>query len=78
MSVTYGICVDQLLACMRNQSTVNNVAIKILTIVYLQLIDVGCFTHAIDHVGEHFVMSNLSEFMTGWINPFTHSPFGKN
>jgi len=74
VSVTYGICVDQLLACMRDRSTVNNVAIKTLKIIYPQLIDVGCFSHTIDHVGEHFVMPNLSEFMTGWINLFSHSP----
>ena len=58
---------------MRDRSTVNNVATKTLKIVYPQLIDVGCFSYTIDHVDEHFVMPNLSEFMTGWIYLFSHS-----
>jgi len=37
-------------------------------------LNIGCFSHTIDHVGEHFVTLNLSEFMTGWINLFSHSP----
>ena len=73
VSVTYGICADQLLACMRDQSMVKNVAIKTLKIVYPQLIDVGCFSHTIDRVDKHCVMPNLLEFMIGQINLFSHT-----
>jgi len=38
VSVTDGICVDQLLACMRDQCTVNNVAIKTLKLFTFSLL----------------------------------------
>ena len=59
---------------MRDRSTVNNVAVRTLKIVYPQLIDIGCLSHTIDHVGEHFVTPHLTEFISGWINLFSHSP----
>lgn len=74
LSVNYSIATNQLLACMRDRSSVNNTATKTLKIVYPLLIDIGCFSHTIDHVGEHFVTPNLSEFVSSWINLFSHSP----
>ena len=74
LSVTYSVSTNQLLACMRDRSTVNNVAVRTLKIVYPQLIDIGCLSHTIDHVGEHFVIPHLTEFISGWINLFSHSP----
>ena len=59
---------------MRDQSTVNSTAVRIMKIAYPQLIDIGCFPHIIDHVGEHFVAPNLSEFVSNWISLFSHSP----
>ena len=32
----------------------------------------GCFSHTLNHVGEKFVVTHLSEFIT-WINLFSHS-----
>ena len=58
---------------MRDRSTVNNVAVRTLKIVYPQLIDIGCLSHTIDHVGEHFVTPHLTEFISGWINLFSHT-----
>ena len=34
----------------------------------------GCFSHTIDRVGEHFNIPTLSEFITSWISLFSHSP----
>ena len=34
LSVTYSVSTNQLLACMRDRSTVNNVAVRTLKIVY--------------------------------------------
>ena len=64
LSVNYSIATNQLIACMRDRSTVNNTAVRTLKIVCPQLIDIGCFSHTIDHVGEHFVTPNLSEFVS--------------
>ena len=55
LSVTYSVPTNQLLASMRDCSTVktDNAAVRTLNIVYPQLIDIGCLSHAIDHVGKH-------------------------
>ena len=74
LSVTYNIPTNQLLACMSDHSSVNNTAVRTLKIAYPQLIDIGCLSHTIDHVGEHFVMPHLSECISNWINLFSHSP----
>ena len=74
LSVNYSIATNQLIACMRDRSTVNNTAVRTLKIVYPQLIDIGCFSYTIDHVGEHFITPNLSEFVSNWISVFSHSP----
>ena len=74
LSVNYSIATNQLTACMRDQSAVNSTAVRIMKIAYPQLIDIGCFPYIIDHVGEHFVAPNLSEFVSNWISPFLIAP----
>ena len=55
---------------MRDRASVNNVA---LSTIKVSLLDVGCFSHTFDHVGEKFVVTYLSEFMISWNNLFSHS-----
>ena len=40
-------------------------------IVYGGLIDIGCFSHALDHVGERVNTPNLDAFFKAWVS---HSP----
>ena len=77
LSVTYSIGSDQLIAAMRDRAAVNNVAMRTLAVVYSKLLDVGCFSHTIDRVGQHFKTPILSEFSTSWIMLFSHSPKAK-
>jgi len=74
LSVQYSIGTQQLLAAMKDRASVNEVAVRTLKIVYPNLLSVGCFSHTIDRVGEHFVTPNLSEFIVSWISLFSHSP----
>lgn len=37
------------------------------------IMDVGSFSHTIDHVGERFCTPHLTEFVSAWINLFSHS-----
>ena len=62
---------------MRDGAAVNNVAMRTLAVVYPKLLDVGCFSHTIDRVGQHFKTHILSEFSTSWIMLFSHSPKAK-
>ena len=74
LSVGYSIDSSRLLACMRDRASSNNVAVRTLKIVYPKLLDVGCFSHTIDRVGEYFNIPILSEFTSAWIMMFSHSP----
>ena len=74
LSVQYSIGTQQLLAATKDRTSVNEVAVRTLKIVYPSLLSVGCFSHTIDRVGVHFSTPNLSEFMTSWISLFSHSP----
>ena len=55
----------------------NNMAMRTLTVIYLRVLDIGCFSHTVDRVGEQFKTPILSEFSTSWIMLFSHSPKAK-
>ena len=74
LSVSYGVRSSNLLASMRDRASVNNVAMRTLKVVYPLTVDVGCFSHTIDHVGGRFDTPTLNEFITLWISLFSHSP----
>ena len=38
------------------------------------MLDVRCFSHTIDHVGEHFNTPTLSAFVSSWVSLFGHTP----
>ena len=74
LSVSYGIRSHNLLSAMKDRASTNNVAMNTLKIVYPSVVDVGCFSHTIDHVGGRFGTPTLSEFITCWISLFSRSP----
>ena len=43
-----------------------------ITVVYPHLIDIGCYSHTIDLVGEKFMTPNLDEFGKAWVGVFSH------
>ena len=57
LSVAYSLDSSTLLSCVRDRASTNNVAVRTLTIVYPKLLDVGCFSHTLDRVGEYFNVS---------------------
>lgn len=65
LSTELGIAGDNLIASMHDR--VNNVAMQTL---YPTLVDVGCFSHNLDHVGEKFCTPTLDKFFKGWISIF--------
>ena len=62
LSVNYSIRPEQLIASMRDRASVNNVAMKTLSVVYPNLLDVGCFAHTLDRVGDNFQVPHILEF----------------
>ena len=74
LQVGYGIGVEALVGSMHNRASVNNVAMATVKVLYPDVFDVGCFSHTIDHVREHFCTPVLNEFVSAWILLFSHSP----
>lgn len=77
ISVKMGIESDLLLATMRDRASVNNVAMRTINVIYPNMLDIGCYSHALDHVGEHFKTPTLHNFCTSWIMMFAHSSKSK-
>lgn len=73
LSINYSISSDHLIAAIRHRASVNSVAMKTLKIVYPKIFDIGCFSHTIDRVGEHFNIPTLTEFVMSWLSLFSHS-----
>lgn len=73
LSTDLGISSSQLIATIRDCASVNNMAVRTLTIMYPLAIDIGCFSHTLSHVGEKFKVPNLDKFMKYWKLIFKHS-----
>ena len=76
--VDFSIPPSSLLAAARDRASVNNVAIRHLKILYPNLVDIGCFSHTLDHVGEKMATPNLEKFMKLWVSLFAHSAHSRN
>lgn len=74
LSVTYGVRSELLLAAMRDRASVNNLAMQTVRVIYPSLVDIGCFSHTLNRVGENFKTPVLTDFMHSWIALFSHSP----
>ena len=77
LSREYGIFPNRLLACMRDRAAVNNVAVRFMKVLYNNLLDVGCFSHTLDLVGDKICVPTLSDFMLSWLSLFSHSTKAK-
>lgn len=62
-----------LVAAMRDRASVNTVAMRTVSILYNQIMDVGCFSHTLDLVGEHMKTPILDDFIKSWVSLFSHS-----
>ena len=73
LSTSLGIASQFVVGTMRNRASVNNVAIRTMKIIYQNSLDIGCFSHTLDLVGDHFKLPNLTEFVSAWVTLFSHS-----
>ena len=74
VSTELSIAPDLVIAAMRDRASVNDVVMRTISVIYNQMMDVGCFSHTLDHVGEKMKTAILDEFTKGWISLFSHSP----
>ena len=73
LSVQLSIPSELLVAAMRDCVSSNNVAMRILKVVYPSVLDVGCIAHTLDRVGERFKIPIADKFATYWVSLFSHS-----
>lgn len=73
LSTELGIASTKLLACMRDRAAVNGKAMRTIGIMYPGVMDIGCFSHALDLVGANFKTPTLDKFMKHWVKLFQHS-----
>ena len=62
---------------MRDRASVNNEAMRTVKIVFSIALDVGCISHTLNLVGDHFKLPNLLDFLNSWILLFSHSTKAK-
>ena len=51
LSTELGIASHLVIAAMRDRASVNEVAMRTVTVLYNRILDVGCFSHTLDNVG---------------------------
>ena len=69
-----GVSPSFVVASMHDRASVNTVAIRSIAILFSKMLDVGCYSHTLDHVGEKMNTPLLDEFISSWIVMFSHSP----
>ena len=74
LSTSFGVESSCLVAGMRDRASINSVAMRTLSLIYPTILDVGCFSHTIDHVGEKFQIPVLDSFTKHWVALFSKSP----
>ena len=52
----------KLLAAMQDRVSANNMAVRTVAVLHPEITDIECFSHTIDHVGEHIKTPHLHEF----------------
>ena len=62
LSIEYGITSERLLASMSDQASANGIAMRTIKVVYPGIIDIGCYSHTIDLVGNKFRTPTLDKF----------------
>ena len=67
LSTELGIPSNLLVAAMRDRASLNSVAMRTVSIVYNRVMDVGCFSHTLEHVGECMKTTVLDDFSKAWI-----------
>ena len=67
LSTELGIASSLVVAAMRDRASVNSVAMRTVSILYCRVLDVGCFSHTLDHVGERMNTPVLDTFIKTWI-----------
>jgi hypothetical protein len=73
ISQELGIPSSSVIAASRDRASVNDVAMRTVKVIYSSVLDIGCFSHTLDHVGERLRTPQLDTFFKAWVSLFAHS-----
>ena len=73
ISQELGIPSSYVITASRDRASVNDVAMRTMKVVYSSILDIGCFSHTLDHVGKRLRTLQLDTFKA-WVSLFAHSP----
>ena len=68
VSTEYSVTWNHLVATMRDGASANGVVMRTIRILFPNILDIGCYSHTLDHIGEHFNVRHLEEFTRLWIS----------
>ena len=71
ISTDLSIPSNLVVAFMRDRVSVNSVAMRTVSVLYNSMVNIGCFSHTLDLVGEHMNIPILNEFTKHWISLFS-------
>ena len=74
LSLTYSVQPHDLIASMRDRASVNDCAVRTIKVLYTNIMDVGCFSHTLAHVGDKISADDAKLFTSMWVQLFAHSP----
>ena len=61
---------------MHDQASANGAAMQTIKVVFPLVVDVDCYSHTLDLVGEKFDLPVLDDFVRLWINLFCNCANG--
>ena len=70
----YNVQNNNLCAAMSDRASVNGATMRTVKVVFPKVVDVRCFSHTVDCVGNHFNIPILKRFLQLWNSLFSHSP----
>ena len=73
ISTELSVLPGSIIAGMRDRASVN-VAMHTIGVIHNNMMDIGCLSHTLDHVGEKMHTPILNEFMASLISLFSRSP----
>ena len=73
LSTEFGISSNLIVAAMHDRASVNDVAMRTIKVVYNELLDLGCFSHTLNHMGERMNTPILHDFCQ---DPVVEDPNG--
>ena len=72
LSVDSGVRANSLLTAMRDGASINQAALDRMAFIFPKMLNVVCFSHTLENVGNHLVIPKLVGFGSLWIRMFRH------